>query len=136
MEDLMLDTSFLILLLKEKKLSTFVRNYNGFLPDIVLFEYLRGEAYLDRDITREKSYLEDIFVIVILNNDIIIRASELWAKLIKKGVRIPEPDVLIAAYALEMDMPLITLDEDFQRLIPYGLKLADLEKVKNDIEID
>ena len=44
--------------------------------------------------------------------------------------------MLIAAYALEMDMPLITLDEDFQRLVPYGLKLADLEQVKNDIEID
>ena len=123
-KEVVIDTSYLIMLLKQQKVDILVREYIPYIVDISLYEYLRGEYYLGRDVDKAKKYLEKIFNIIRLDNKIILKACEIWNKLAKKGELIPEPDIIIGAACIINDIPLLTLDEkDFKRLEEYGLKL-------------
>ncbi|MHA1616154.1 MAG: type II toxin-antitoxin system VapC family toxin [Candidatus Njordarchaeales archaeon] len=125
-KEVVIDTSYLIILLKQKRIDALVRNYIPYLVDISLYEYLRGEYYIGRDIKKAKEYLEKIFNIIHLDNKIILKACEIWGDLAKKGELIPEPDILIGAACIVNDLPLLTLDsDDFKRLEEYGLKLEE-----------
>ena len=57
-KEIVVDTSYLIMLLKEKKLDTLVRKYAPYMLDLTLYEYLRGIYYLGRNAKKAKEYLE------------------------------------------------------------------------------
>jgi len=127
-KEVIVDTSYLIYLLKEQKLDKLVKEYIPHIVDLTLYEYLRGEYYMGRDAQKAKNYIEKIFNIIKLDNHTIIKACEIWTKLARKGELIPEIDILIASACITNNMPLLTLDiDDFKRLEKYGLKL---EKTK------
>jgi len=122
-KEIVVDTSYLIMLLKEKKLDTLVRKYAPYMLDLTLYEYLRGIYYLGRNAKKAKEYLEKIFNIIHLNNEIILKACEIWNNLAKKGSLISELDIIIGAACIVNEIPLVTLDRDFKRLKEYGLEI-------------
>ncbi|MHA1608440.1 MAG: PIN domain-containing protein [Candidatus Njordarchaeales archaeon] len=125
-KEVIVDTSYLIWLLKQQRIDALVREYIPYLVDISLYEYLRGEYYIGRDINKAKKYLEKIFNIIHLDNKIILKACEIWGKLAKEGELIPEPDIIIGAACIINNLPLLTLDkENFKRLEKYGLRLEE-----------
>ncbi|MHA1590305.1 MAG: PIN domain-containing protein [Candidatus Njordarchaeales archaeon] len=125
-KEVIVDTSYLIWLLKQQRIDALVREYIPYLVDISLYEYLRGEYYIGRDINKAKKYLEKIFNIIHLDNKIILKACEIWGKLAKEGKLIPEPDIIIGAACIINNLPLLTLDkENFKRLEKYGLRLEE-----------
>ena len=129
-KEVVIDTSYLIMLLKESKLEEFIRNYIPYIVDISLYEYLRGEYYIGRDVKRAKEYIEKIFNIIRLNNEIILKACEIWREFAKKGNLIPEPDIIIGAACIVNNLPLLTLDKnDFRRLEEYGLRIEEAREI-------
>jgi len=93
-----IDTSVLIDLIKSGKLIQFAEKYDGCITSVTLYEYLRGELYLGRNISeiknflekifdilyKIKNFLEKIFDILYMDNDAIRKACELWLSLAKK----------------------------------------------------
>lgn len=118
----LLDTSILIAFLKgEKKVFTKVEEYlqefNG-LSLISYYEILRGLKYLGnkRRIT-DFEKLMDKSEIVTLNRTIMIKASEIYSTLKRRGELIGDADILIAASCLVRNMIVITNNENHFRRI-------------------
>ncbi len=119
-----LDTDVLIELIKEKRLSQIIEFIDPRISFITLYEYLRGLKYLNKDLKKEKEKIEESLTILWVNNEILIKMSEIWFKLRKKGATIDERDLLIGATAITHNLPLWTLNKKhFARLEKYGLKL-------------
>jgi len=119
-----LDTDVLIELIKEKRLSQIIEFIDPRISFITLYEYLRGLKYLNKDLKKEKEKIEESLTILWINNEILIKMSEIWFKLRKKGATIDERDLLIGATAITHNLPLWTLNKKhFARLEKYGLKL-------------
>ena len=120
----LLDTSILIAFLKgEKKVFTKVEEYlqefNGLSLSIIsYYEILRGLKYLGnkRRITGFEK-LMDKSEIVTLNRTIMIKASEIYSTLKRRGELIGDADILIAASCLIRNMIIITNNENHFRRI-------------------
>ena len=94
-----------------------------FISIIILYEYIRGKA----DSAKAKEYLEEAFNILPLDNDVFLKASEIWRSLKNTGQLIEERDLLIGATAIVKNMPLATRNiKHYERLTAYGLKFAEL----------
>ena len=119
---MIVDTSFLIELFNRKELDRIVGEK---LPLFVLIEFLRG---FDTDKAKEiKNILEKLFVIVQIDNKVILKYIELYRKLKSDGKIIGDVDLLIASMAISNNEPLLTKDtKHFQRLKSFGLKLAEM----------
>ncbi len=125
-EKVVIDTTVLIdalergnegLLLKLTRLEALV-------PYVALYEYLWGYLYLGRDYRKEKEVVEKLFVVVYPDQRILLRAMELDVQLAKQGLRIPQADLLIAATALTLGAPLLTMDaKHYERLRGFGLRV-------------
>lgn len=123
-----IDTSVLIDLIKSGKLIQFAEKYDGCITSVTLYEYLRGELYLGRNISEIKNFLEKIFDILYMDNDAIRKACELWLSLAKKGKLISEPDIWISAIYITKNLPLVTTNiRHFKRLKEYGLKILSVK---------
>jgi len=79
--------------------------------------------YTTITIKREvKEKIEESLTILWINNEILIKMSEIWLKLRKKGTTIDERDLLIGT-TIAYNLPLWTLNKrHFARLEKYGLK--------------
>lgn len=119
-----LDTDILIKLIKEKKLSKIVRSIDLYISLITLYEYLRGLKYLDKDLQKEKQKLERSLTILWPDNKVIVKMSEIWFKLRRKGTLIDERDLLIGATAITHNLPLWTMNQKhFVKLKYFNLKI-------------
>ena len=86
---------------------------------ITVYEFIRGRA----DFLRAKSLLEELAGIIDLDNKVIVKATEIWRKLRKKGQIIDDRDLLIGATAIVYDLYLYTGNiKHFERLKRFGLK--------------
>jgi len=110
----LLDTDIILEMLRER------RHEVGAISVITIIEILRGIEGGKR--AKVKELLEESFNVQGLDNDIIETYCELYRKLKKEGVSIPEADLLIAATAISCNMTLKTGDEHFERLREMGLK--------------
>jgi predicted nucleic acid-binding protein len=93
----------------------------GAISIITLIEVLRGLASEKRG--RAKELLERSYEVIYLDNKVILKYCELYDELKKRGILIPDADLLIAATALANNMVLITKDRGFERLKDFGLRL-------------
>jgi len=102
-------------------------NYNIYVSYVSLYEYLYGFKYIGKDIVKEKDMLEKVVNIVYPSQDVILKALEIDVDLSRKGEKIPQADIIIAATAIVLGMPLYTMDlTHFSRLKRYGLKLVTI----------
>ncbi len=113
----LLDTDAIIELLRKKK------HEIGAISIITLIEILRGLE--DKKRPKVKKLLEKSFNIENLNNKTIETYCNLYRKLKRNGISIPDADLLIAATAISKNMTLKTRDKHFKRLKEFGLKLTE-----------
>jgi tRNA(fMet)-specific endonuclease VapC len=94
---------------------------SGFISQITLLEVLRGVD--DKKRLSAKRLLEDSFIILNLDNNIIDAYCKIYRKLREEGNLLPDADLLIASTAIAHDLVLETKDAHFLRLKVLGLKL-------------
>ncbi len=92
---------------------------------ITLYEFIRGR----KDYKEAKKLLSEIFTVLPLSNKVIVKSTEIWRDLKRKGEPIDDRDILIGATAIAYGLPLLTKNiSHFTRLTKYGLKLLTSEK--------
>ena len=93
-----------------------------FISVITLYEFCRGKV----EPARAKAILEEICMVIGLENDVILKAMEIWRKL--RGSRVDERDLLIASTAISKRLPLYTRNlKHFERLKEFGLRFYKAE---------
>ena len=91
---------------------------------ITVYEFIRGRV----DFPRVKNLLEELVGIIGLDNKVIIKATEIWRKLKKKGWVIDDRDLLIGATAIAYGLYIYTGNvKHFERLKAFGLKFYKRE---------
>jgi len=91
-----------------------------FISEITLYEFIRGRA----DYIKAKERLEEVFTVVPLSNEVLLKATEIYRELRKRGELMDERDLLIGATAITLNLPLLTGNRShFEKLRRYGLKL-------------
>ncbi len=89
---------------------------------ITVYEFIRGRA----DFPKAKNLLEDLVGIIGLDNEVIVKATEIWRRLKEEGQVIDDRDLLIGATAIAYDLYLYTGNfKHFERLRPFGLKFYE-----------
>ena len=109
-----------------KTLEGLLEKYELYISGIVAFEFLVGVYRTNKKILKE--LLEKYFTIVPITYEIIVKAAEIEADLMRSGQMIDPRDALIGATAIIYEIPLWTNNvKDFKRLEKYGLKLVKIE---------
>ncbi len=86
---------------------------------VILTEILQG-IRSDSDYRKTRDYL-DVLIILPMHPATFVRAAELYRELRKKGVTIRKPiDCMIAAVAIENDLPLLHNDRDFDHIAKHS----------------
>lgn len=99
----------------------------GSISVITLMEVLRGTKPEKRN--RVKELLEESFEILPLDNETILKYCELYDSLRRKGMLIPDADLLIAATAIANNLVLVTKDRDFEWMRKVELKVRDERRI-------
>jgi len=111
----LLDTDAIVELLRRKRYEA------GAISIITLIEVLRGvKAEKRREVKR---LLEESFDVLTLDNKVIETYCRLYQNLKRKGILIPDADLLIGATAISHNLVLKSGDQHFKRLEKLGLKL-------------
>ncbi len=94
-----------------------------YISEITLYEFIRG----CKDVRKAKELLESAFIVVFHDNDVLVKASEIWIELRRIGELIDERDILIASVAISKNFKLLTRNvKHFKRLGRFGLKFYDM----------
>ena len=95
---------------------------------VILSEVLQG-IRSDADYRKTKDLL-DALILLPMEQETFVRAAGLYRSLRKKGITIRKPvDCMIAAVALEHNVPLLHNDRDFDQIARHSkLKTVKLEK--------
>jgi len=120
----LLDTSTLIAFLRGNldviaKVEAYLDEFDALcLSILTYYEILRGLKYIgNEEKIRDFKGLVDKSEIIMLDKDIIERASEIYAELMKRGELIEDVDILIAASCLVKGMVLaIDNEKHFRRI--------------------
>lgn len=100
---------------------------------VSLYEFLRGLAYLGKDLEEYKAHLEAHLNVLALDNKAILQASRMFGELKRSGSLVEDPDLLIAGICLANSLPLVTGNaRHFQRFGKYGLTLRPLNEFMGD----
>jgi len=111
----LIDTSVLINWLRKEELR------EGCISIITLIEILRGvPAHKRREV---KPALEEIYVVIPLDNEVIQEYCNLYEALKRRGIKISDADLLIAASAKAKNLTLVTADKSFERLREFDVKI-------------
>lgn len=118
-EGILIDTDILIDYVKGRQELPDIRI---FISEVTLYEFIRGT----KDIPEAKKLIEEGFIILYHNNQIIRKASEIWVSTKKTGEMIDDRDILIAAVAITKQIPLFTRNvKHYERLNKFGLNLKN-----------
>ena len=91
-----------------------------FISWVSLYEFLRGR----RDFSKVKRKLEEVFTVLIPDNEVLEKSVEIYRELKSRGMLVEERDLLIGATAIVFDLPLLTRNRShYERLVDFGLKL-------------
>ncbi|MBO8182576.1 MAG: type II toxin-antitoxin system VapC family toxin [Archaeoglobus sp.] len=94
-----------------------------FVSEIVLYEFIRGT----KDVDEAKKAIEDAFMVIFHNNEIISLSSKIWIELRREGSLLDDRDLLIASTAIVHGLKLLTRNvRHYKRLEKFGLKLASI----------
>jgi tRNA(fMet)-specific endonuclease VapC len=117
-----LDTTFLIDLLDGKKETLNIIESEGplFTTQINMYELIRGlylEKTSDEDIKKSMHLFESITVLP-FDNFAALKSAEIFARLIKKGLRIPNGDCMVAGTTISKGFATVVTRnvKDFKRI--------------------
>jgi len=95
---------------------------------ISLYEFLRGLAYLGKDVAEYMGYVESHLEVLPLDNTAIGEASRIYGDLKHKGALVEDPDLLIASMCMANSLPLVTGNaRHFERFSRYGLVVKPMK---------
>ncbi len=123
----LIDTNILIDILDRGEEELYIKIATKY-PDIkiswvTLYEYLLGIALINEDTAERKKEIEEIFEVIYPTQQDIIETINLETELRKKGIKIPDRDLLIAGQARSRGLTIITKDEKhFKLLKQYNIK--------------
>jgi len=91
--------------------------------DLILTEVLQGSKH-DKDFKTAKELLTSLIILNILDTSLAFKSADNFRFLRKKGITVRKTiDVIIATFCIENDIPLLSLDKDFQPFYDHlGLK--------------
>ena len=121
--DILLDTNTCLYLLGgDKKLSGLLDNKNLFISFITEIELLGYHNLSKKDLGEIRHFIKDCTVIN-LNKEIKLLTIDL-----RSSYRIKFGDSMIAATAMHLDLPLITSDKHFGKILEVNLILYEVVK--------
>jgi len=92
-----------------------------YITEIVLYEFIRGTD----DVDEAKRVLEEGFIVLFHNNEIIAMAAKMWLELRRNGEMLDDRDILIAATAIVKGLQLLTRNvKHYKRLERFGLRFG------------
>lgn len=92
-----------------------------YVSEVTVYEFIRGT----RDPSKAKELLEQEFIVVYHDNEVLEKAAEIWRALRREGALIDDRDLLIGSVAIAKGLPLLTGNtKHFERLRKFGLVLA------------
>ncbi|RLF92265.1 VapC toxin family PIN domain ribonuclease [Thermococci archaeon] len=121
---------------RKRLLEITLAKFNVNISIITIYRYLTARAYLKKNIELEFDILKDIYTIIPLTEDIIIKAAQIEANLLRKGIIMDIEDILTAATAIQTGSLLIA--DDAKRYDPirrFGLDTMPLEKFIKEVEL-
>ena len=91
--------------------------------DLILTEVLQGFKH-DKDFKIAKELLTSLIILNILDTSLAFKSADNFRFLRKKEITVRKTiDVIIATFCIENDIPLLSLDKDFQPFYDHlGLK--------------
>ncbi|TVR67246.1 MAG: type II toxin-antitoxin system VapC family toxin [Spirochaetaceae bacterium] len=120
-----LDTSALISFLRGEESGHAVKSIlhanEALVPAICVYEMLAGVR--SRKHKEDRSNLLDLVTIVPLDRIIAQRAADLFTKLRSQGITLDNEDLLVAATALTLSVPILTFNRRHFQNIP-GVRLV------------
>jgi len=124
----LLDTSILIDILDRGNTKLYLNLQDKYeklvIPIIALYEYLYGYKVLRKNIEEAKKYLEKIFDIEYIDQNVILEIINLDYNLRSKGIKIPDRDLIMAGIAKNKNYTIITKNiKHFKQLTNYGVKI-------------
>jgi len=123
MEDAVLDSDALI-----EAYDCGIAKFDGLHTTCIsLYEFLRGLAYLKKDVAEYMAYVESHLEVLPLDDVVIREASKICGELRCEGALVDDPDLLIACMSLVNKLPLVTGNvKHFERFRRYGLTVKPL----------
>jgi len=99
-----------------------------YISTITLYEYMRGT----KKPKKAKKLLEESFIVIPLNNQILLKSAEIWRNLKQKGALVDDRDLTIGATAIALNLKLYTKNiKHFKRLTEHGLQLFKPQSLEN-----
>ena len=131
MEDAVLDSDALI-----EAYEAGISNFDGLHTTCIsLYEFLRGLAYLKKDVAQYMGYVESHLEVLPLDNAAIGEASRIYGELRRQGALVEEPDMLIASMCIVNKLPLVTGNvKHFERFSRYGLVINPMKAFINSVK--
>jgi predicted nucleic acid-binding protein len=121
---------------RKRQLEITLAKFNVSLSVITLYRYLSVRAYLKKNVERELEILKDIYTVVPLGDEILVKAAQIEAHLLQKGRMLDLEDVLTAATAICTGSLLVTDDpKRYEVLRQFGLDTMPLEKFLKELEV-
>lgn len=103
---------------------------------VSVYKYLVGRAYLKKDITKDWEVLKEIYHIIPVDDEILIKSAQIDARLLRKGISLDFEDIIIGVTSILNDSVLITPDcKKYDPLRPYGLDIIPFEKFIRELEM-
>ncbi|CAB50448.1 type II toxin-antitoxin system VapC family toxin [Pyrococcus abyssi] len=137
--DITFDSVTLLKMHSEKNkrlLEITLAKFTVYLSMLTVQRYLTARAYLKRNVELEFEVLKDIYNIVPVSEEIILRASKIEANLIRKGVFLDLEDIITAVTAIETGSLLITDEpKKYEPIRRFGLDTMPLDKFLREVEL-
>ena len=96
--------------------------------------YLLGKAYLGKDLENEVRALGEAYTIVYPTKELLLRAIEIEARLIKRGIFLSFDDILIGVTAIENNALLVSSEPSrYKPLEKYGLNVMGLNSFFDEL---
>jgi len=125
MEDAVLDSDALI-----EAYAIGISQFDGLHTTCVsLYEFLRGLAYLKKDVAQFMGYVESNLEVIPFDKAAIAEASTIYGELKRQGALVEDPDLLIASMCIVNKLPLVTGNaKHFERFRKYGLVIWPMKE--------
>jgi predicted nucleic acid-binding protein len=120
---------------RRRLLEVTLAKFDVSVPSIAVYRYLLSKAYVGKNVETEMEILKDIYNILPFDEKVMITASKLEAKLMKKGLKMELADIITGVTSILNRSLLVSADPSrYTPLTEFGLDVMDLEKFLREVE--
>ncbi len=120
---------------RRRQLEITLAKFNVSISVITLYQYLSAKAYLKRSVENELEVLKEIYTVVPLTDEILLKGAMIEASLLREGIMMDVEDILVAATSITQGTLLVTDDpRRYEPLRKFGLDTMPLESFLRELE--